>query len=177
MENSEKQRQKRMNVWELLWNIKASERWWHYTIYATTTKDIDMRVWNGNHYPSIEANTATHLCKKGTKVLVWTVSRMGDIGITDNLSDANGYHARVEPNSITNLEFISKNMKKIKAVFTGQDGSCGYITGMEYMLEIGTCRKTAMKSVIFIQRSAEEGVVEYESITALLNNWDNIRNA
>ena len=88
---------------------KGKKGWDDYSFYATTTKDIEMRVWNGNHHPSVEANCTEHICKAGTKVLIWMVSRMGDVGITDNLIDATGYGSRVEADEyLTDLEIIEK---------------------------------------------------------------------
>jgi len=101
-----------------LWDLKCVQKWkedqkhlkdWYsYTIYAKTTKDITMSVWNGNHHPSVEANCKEHICKAGTKVLVWMVSRFGDVGVTDNLVDAKGYHARGldADTDLTDYEFI-----------------------------------------------------------------------
>ncbi len=77
-----------------LWDLKNSPDWWKHNIYAITTKDLTMTVWNGSHYPSIEANEKTHICPAGTKVQVWMVSRFGDAGVTDNLVDPVGYNVR-----------------------------------------------------------------------------------
>lgn len=70
------------------------ECWDDYEIYAKTTKDVTMSVWNGKHEPSVEANCKEHICKAGTRVRVWMVSRFGDIGVTDNLINPKGYDAR-----------------------------------------------------------------------------------
>ncbi len=51
-----------------------------------------MSVWNGIH--PVEENTAKHICKAGTKVRVWMVSRFGDVGVTDNLETPKGYDVR-----------------------------------------------------------------------------------
>lgn len=64
-------------------------------VYGTTTRDIEIFSEN-------------RIIKKGTKVIVWMASRMGDIGITDNLVDALGYCARVEDEAVTNLIEIRK---------------------------------------------------------------------
>ena len=35
----------------------SKKKFWNsYEIYAKTTKDISMSVWNGNHHPTVEAN-------------------------------------------------------------------------------------------------------------------------
>ncbi len=84
--------------------------WYDYEIYAKTTKDVIMSVWNGKHEPSIEANCEDHVCKSGTRVRVWAVSRFGDVGITDNLKNPRGYDVRGLDADIdlTDYEFIEK---------------------------------------------------------------------
>lgn len=62
-----------------------------------------------------------------------------------------------------------KNCKKIKAIFVGQ--SDRYITGNKYLLYINIFRDG-----IYIQNIATHVQTPYESMTAFLNNWDNIRN-
>ena len=51
-----------------------------------------MNVWN-QKYP-YEENITKHIAKSGTKVLIWMISRFGDIGVTDNLINPNGYDTR-----------------------------------------------------------------------------------
>lgn len=58
--------------------------------------------------------------------------------------------------------------KKIRAIFKGKDGSMGYIAGKEYFFNI----KTVRCGNIFI--SGDSSTVEYRSIAAFLDNWDNI---
>lgn len=59
---------------------------------------------------------------------------------------------------------------KIKAIFKGQHGSCGYKTDKKYTLTFhlryGQC--------ISIERSPSQGYCEYESVISFLANWDNI---
>lgn len=62
---------------------KHLKDWYSYEIYATTTKDLEMNVWSGIH--PVDENTKKHICKAGTRVRVWMVSRFGDVGVTDNL--------------------------------------------------------------------------------------------
>ena len=99
-----------------LWDLKCVQPWdetqghlksWDdYEIYAKTTKDVEMRVWGGLHPP--EQNTSNHICKAGTKVRVWMVSRFGDVGVTDNLETPKGYDARGLDADVdlTDYEFI-----------------------------------------------------------------------
>lgn len=101
-----------------LWDLKCVQRWndeqkhlkhWYsYDIYAKTIKDIEMRVWNGQH--PVEQNTTNHICKAGTKVMVWMVSRFGDVGITDNLENPTGYNVRGldADTDLIDYEFIDK---------------------------------------------------------------------
>lgn len=84
----------------------AKKDWYSYEIYAKTKKDVEMSVWNGNH--PVEENSTTHICKAGTKVRIWMVSRFGDVGITDNITNPTGYGARnIDPDTeLTDFEFI-----------------------------------------------------------------------
>ena len=66
--------------------------WYKYEIYAYLKKDIQMKVWNQKH--PVEENITKHIATKGTKVRVWMVSRLGDIGVTDNIENPMGYDAR-----------------------------------------------------------------------------------
>lgn len=101
-----------------LWDLKCVNKWrdedkgkkdWNdYEIYAKTTKDVEMSVWNGKHEPSVKDNCKKHICKLGTRVRLWMVSRMGDVGITDNLINPKGYDARGldADKDLTDYEFI-----------------------------------------------------------------------
>jgi hypothetical protein len=87
-----------------LWDLKCIQKWkeedkdkkdWYdYEIFAKTTRDVEMSVWNGQHEPSVEANCKKHICKAGTRVRVWMVSRFGDVGVTDDMVNPKGYDAR-----------------------------------------------------------------------------------
>lgn len=100
-----------------LWDLKCVRSWmddqkhlknWNsYKIYAKTTRDIEMNVWNGSH--PVENNTSKHICKSGSRVRIWMVSRFGDVGITDNLENPNGYDARGldADEDLIDYEFIS----------------------------------------------------------------------
>jgi hypothetical protein len=83
-------------TFEDLFELKNSRdpvcNWYNKVITATTKKDFTMEVWNGNHPP--EKNTISHVCKAGTRVRIWMVSRFGDCGITDNLKNPHGYDCR-----------------------------------------------------------------------------------
>lgn len=65
--------------------------WSKFDIYAYTKKDFKMSVWNGH---GAKPEYTEHICPAGTKVRIWMVSRMGDIGITDNLDSPKGYDCR-----------------------------------------------------------------------------------
>ena len=79
-------------TYEDLRRLKSSKQWWDVVVTAITKKDFEMKVWNGIH--PVEENTTTHICKAGTRVRVWMVSRFGDAGITDNLKNPKGYDCR-----------------------------------------------------------------------------------
>lgn len=88
-----------------LWDLKLERSWYSQEIYAKTTRDLEMNVWNGKH--PVDKNKDKHICKAGTKVKIWMVSRFGDVGITDNLENPIGYAARVDPDiDLTDYEFI-----------------------------------------------------------------------
>lgn len=93
---------------------KGKDSWKDFEIYAKTTTDLEMSVWNGRNEPSVISNCKKHTCKKGTRVRVWMVSRHGDVGVTDNLINPNGYHARGlnADTDLTDYEFIKKNGSK-----------------------------------------------------------------
>jgi hypothetical protein len=81
-----------------LFNLKNELRftWFTKSITARTKKDFQMSVWNQVH--PVEKNTKVHVCKAGTRVRIWMVSRFGDVGITDNLENPHGYDCRgVDP--------------------------------------------------------------------------------
>lgn len=79
--------------------------WQKFKITAKTKKDLEMSVWNGQH--PVDANVKKHICETGTKVRVWMVSRMGDIGVTDNLVDPHGYDIRgLEAEDLYDWEFL-----------------------------------------------------------------------
>lgn len=64
---------------------------------------------------------------------------------------------------------------KVKATFTGQDGSCGYTTGKEYTLIIThTDRGRGLIDIVSVENDA--GYCSYNSINALMRNWNNIIN-
>jgi len=96
-------------LWDLMQQRhKKLKGWDSFEIYAKTTKDIEMDVWNGTH--PVEGNTSTHVCKAGTKVRVWMVSRFGDVGVTDNLENPKGYDARGlnADVDLTDYEFVER---------------------------------------------------------------------
>lgn len=75
---------------------------WMGAVVAELAQDVQMHVWNGKH--PVDANTTAHTAKKGTTVLIWMMSRLGDIGITDRM-DAHGYDVRVDPSAVVNWRF------------------------------------------------------------------------
>lgn len=84
----------------LQWLIKDSWKDADRFVYATLTKPVTMRVWNGTH-PQ-ESNTRTHTAPVDTRVLVTMLSRFGDVGIRDShlVPASHGYYARVAPESL-----------------------------------------------------------------------------
>jgi hypothetical protein len=63
--------------------------------FVTTTAAVPMRSWNGNHFPSVEANTTTEMVPAGTVLKIVMVSRFGDCGLSDDLTADYGYGLRL----------------------------------------------------------------------------------
>jgi len=63
-------------------------------------------------------------------------------------------------------------MITITAVFTGQNGSLGYITGKKYVL---TFRQYVRSTKVEIVRHEDrKGVCEYSNVISFFDNWTNI---
>ena len=91
------------SIYEELMRLKGDRfEWFNKIITATTKKDFEMNVWNGTH--PVEENSKKHICKAGTRVRIWMVSRFGDVGITDNLKDSHGYDARIDVEDLEDLD-------------------------------------------------------------------------
>jgi hypothetical protein len=66
--------------------------------------------------------------------------------------------------------------KKITAIFTGRDGSCGYKKGKKYMLTVWQHSELGYNKIaIELAEKPDEGYCEYSNIVTFLNNWDNIK--
>lgn len=61
--------------------------------------------------------------------------------------------------------------KKVKAIFKGRNGSCGYKTNKEYTLII----HHQVDMYIQIEDVKGGGHNSYGSMVSLLENWDNVR--
>ena len=67
--------------------------------------------------------------------------------------------------------------KKIKAIFRGQNGSCGYEKGREYTLTIWHHSECGHKNIaIELASKPDENYCEYQTVVSFLTNWDCIRN-
>ena len=80
---------------------------------------------------------------------------------------------RANNNKPTNNSIIPYNMKKVKAIFRGQDGSCGFQTGREYTLLIHHSAGTLVR----IEDESGSHRCDYSNMMTFLDNWDNIRRA
>lgn len=67
--------------------------------YMTTKAPVTLFKWNQKH--PVEENTATVELPIGTRVKIVMVSRLGDVGITDDLAAEHGYHARFMINNLS----------------------------------------------------------------------------
>jgi hypothetical protein len=61
--------------------------------YMTTKEPLILRIWNQRR-PN-EPEYTERVLPVGTRVKIVMASRMGDVGITDNLEADNGYHLRI----------------------------------------------------------------------------------
>ncbi len=81
--------------------------WDDFEIYAKTKKDFQMSVWNGH---GANPEYTKHVCVTGSSVRIWMASRIGDIGITDNLENPKGYDCR----GVDNDDLKDWEIKKIR---------------------------------------------------------------
>lgn len=73
---------------------------------------------------------------------------------------------------------MEKGQTIVKAIFKGQDGSCGFKTGREYTLQITheIKRYLSIESINPPQSiGLETHYCDYSSVISFLDNWDNIR--
>ena len=66
---------------------------------------------------------------------------------------------------------------KIKAIFTGHDGSLNYKTNQEYSLNLEHKKggNISINTNKIEEMNILTGDCEYESMTSFLKNWNNIR--
>lgn len=90
---------KRDQATDLLWTAKVAHK--ECFLYATLAQNVTMSVWSGKH--PVDENSEEYEAYKGDRVLVTMISRFGDVGIRgrDLEPATNGYHARVEPEHLT----------------------------------------------------------------------------
>lgn len=53
--------------------------------YVTTVAPVETKEWNGNHFPTVEANMKTVIIPPGQTMQIVMVSRFGDCGLTADL--------------------------------------------------------------------------------------------
>lgn len=76
------------------WIPHEPNTWPHH--YMTAKVPVTLRIWNGHGKDDTE-----RVLPIGTRVKIVMCSRLGDVGITDDLTAGLGYHARI---LITELE-------------------------------------------------------------------------
>lgn len=76
---------------------KAKEKMHHKNAYVTTTEEMSLTDWDGNH--PYEEHTKVYNVPAGTTLKVVMVSRLGDMGLTDKLNVQYGYKTRVDLDS------------------------------------------------------------------------------
>lgn len=81
-----------------LWIPHHRETWpWRIGILKRV---VEFSIWHGH---AADPEFTTREVPAGTAVKIVMVSRMGDVGITDDLTAENGYHARVDLNDLEQL--------------------------------------------------------------------------
>lgn len=109
-------------LWETMMDGKAAGTWPYPQAFATLTDNATLK---GNI-----------IYKRGTRVRVVMASRLGDVGITDDLKATSGYHYRttcisgefaghkMEPaGMLTDIELIWGH-SECKHLYTNMDGIC-----------------------------------------------------
>lgn len=93
-------------AWEEIWKRKRDGR--EMFANAELTRDVPMSQWNGHDEPATE-----YECKAGQTVLITMASRFGDVGIRgiEIGQERHGYHARIEPEALVNVRFLSDGGK------------------------------------------------------------------
>lgn len=76
---------------------EAKGRHQDMTAYCTAAKPITISHWNGRH--PVEENTQEVVVAPGATLKIVMVSRLGDMGLTDDLSVQHGYGARKDTHS------------------------------------------------------------------------------
>jgi len=71
--------------------------------YCTTTEPVTMRVWHGH---GSKPEFTEHTVPAGTTLKIVMISRLGDFGLTDELSTVHGYDVR--------LQFDSASIKDLR---------------------------------------------------------------
>lgn len=69
-----------------------------YCGYVTTAKPLTLKKWNGK-YPVSDENHENVEVPPNTTLKIVMVSRLGDLGLTDDLKAVSGYHIRVDIDS------------------------------------------------------------------------------
>jgi hypothetical protein len=78
------------------------------TITTTLKEDCEGTKWNEKH--PVDDNLIPIVFKKDSKVRITMISRLGDIGITDELDKQFGYHARIEVSKVKNITIKIGNL-------------------------------------------------------------------
>lgn len=81
-----------------------------HVITGTLKRNVEMSDWN----PTTRLFVNKHCVEKGSKVRIVMVSRLGDIGITDKMSDTRGYSVRISPDDIYNIT-VKPSKQKVEA--------------------------------------------------------------
>jgi len=84
-----------------LYELKAQHKLTH--AYVTTARELPMRKWNGRH--PVDENTKVETIPAGATLKIVMVSRLGDCGLTDDLTAEHGYGLRLkwEDAAMTNI--------------------------------------------------------------------------
>jgi len=81
------------------WVPHQPQTWPHR--FMTTRSKVELHKWNQRH--PYEENVTLVELPIGTRVKIVMASRLGDVGITDDLEAETGYHARIDIGEINTL--------------------------------------------------------------------------
>lgn len=96
------------NLHDILLIIKNSIIKHDCVITAILKEDCEGSIWNQKH--PVEENLTPIILQKDSKVRINMVSRLGDIGITNELDKQFGYISRIDVNKVKDITIKIGNL-------------------------------------------------------------------